>query len=235
MPDNQTTPWRDEELQAAVETYIDMRQKQWTGEPLNKKACYQTLAERFGHTDKAFEYRMQNISHVYQQMGRAWLKGLPPAKNIGADIHQRIKTIIDTLDPLTTAEQFEQEVITLRQAQRQAAPKQMPPPGVKNPTRIRAAVNQIARSPAVQAWLLENANGHCECCQSPAPFLDAHGEPYLEIHHMCRLADDGEDTVENAIAVCPNCHRALHYSQQAKTLADSVYTRIERLARQASM
>ncbi|WP_342542729.1 HNH endonuclease signature motif containing protein [Paenisporosarcina sp. FSL H8-0542] len=35
--------------------------------------------------------------------------------------------------------------------------------------------------------------------------------PYLEVHHIKRLADNGEDSVENAIAVCPNCHRELHF------------------------
>ncbi|WP_147195697.1 HNH endonuclease [Rummeliibacillus stabekisii] len=35
--------------------------------------------------------------------------------------------------------------------------------------------------------------------------------PNLEVHHIKRLADGEEDTVENAIAVCPNCHRELHF------------------------
>ena len=35
--------------------------------------------------------------------------------------------------------------------------------------------------------------------------------PYLEVHHIIRLADDGDDSVENAIALCPNCHREAHF------------------------
>ncbi|MGE8574311.1 MAG: HNH endonuclease signature motif containing protein [Burkholderia contaminans] len=27
---------------------------------------------------------------------------------------------------------------------------------------------------------------------------------------MVQLADGGEDTTENAVAVCPNCHRRAH-------------------------
>jgi 5-methylcytosine-specific restriction endonuclease McrA len=30
-------------------------------------------------------------------------------------------------------------------------------------------------------------------------------------HHVKQLAHGGEDTVENAIAVCPNCHRKAHH------------------------
>jgi 5-methylcytosine-specific restriction protein A len=35
----------------------------------------------------------------------------------------------------------------------------------------------------------------------------------LEVHHKIRLADGGFDTVENAIAVCPNCHRQCHHGR----------------------
>jgi predicted HNH restriction endonuclease len=68
------------------------------------------------------------------------------------------------------------------------------------------------RNPDVIATVLERANGECEKCNKPAPFIRAtNGTPYLEVHHKIRLADGGEDTIENAIAVCPNCHRLLHY------------------------
>jgi len=46
----------------------------------------------------------------------------------------------------------------------------------------------------------------------PAPFLRKKDQsPYLEVHHMIQLADGGEDTTENAVALCPNCHRQLHF------------------------
>ena len=37
------------------------------------------------------------------------------------------------------------------------------------------------------------------------------GTPYLEVHHKIPLAKDGEDTIENAEALCPNCHREKHF------------------------
>ncbi|WP_414449152.1 HNH endonuclease [Burkholderia sp. 22PA0099] len=48
-------------------------------------------------------------------------------------------------------------------------------------------------------------------CERPAPFRRPNGSPYLEVHHRVRLADGGDDTVENAIALCPNCHREHHF------------------------
>lgn len=69
----------------------------------------------------------------------------------------------------------------------------------------------FVRNPHVVAEVLRRANGTCERCRSEAPFDRADGTPYLEVHHIVRLADDGDDSVENAIALCPNCHRELHY------------------------
>ena len=43
------------------------------------------------------------------------------------------------------------------------------------------------------------------------------------------LADGGADTVENAIAVCPNCHRELHYGERRQNLLGQIYEGVERI------
>jgi hypothetical protein len=68
------------------------------------------------------------------------------------------------------------------------------------------------RSPYVVAEVLARAQGHCERCGKPAPFLRrTDGSPYLEVHHCRRLADGGPDLPSNALALCPNCHRRAHH------------------------
>jgi len=68
------------------------------------------------------------------------------------------------------------------------------------------------RNPDVIAEVLERANGICEYCGNPAPFNRASdGTPYLEIHHKKPLSQGGDDSVENAVALCPNCHREDHF------------------------
>lgn len=68
------------------------------------------------------------------------------------------------------------------------------------------------RNPDVVAEVLRRANGICENCNKLAPFnRKKDGTPFLEVHHKVRLADGGEDTVENAIGTCPNCHREFHF------------------------
>jgi hypothetical protein len=70
------------------------------------------------------------------------------------------------------------------------------------------------RSADVVAEVLLRAAGRCELCRQAAPFQRASdGTPYLEVHHRIRLADDGDDTVENAVALCPNCHRKEHFGK----------------------
>jgi 5-methylcytosine-specific restriction protein A len=68
------------------------------------------------------------------------------------------------------------------------------------------------RNPDVVVETLSRANGVCEKCNKNAPFLRKKDKtPYLEVHHKTMLSNGGEDTLENTIAVCPNCHRELHY------------------------
>ncbi len=68
------------------------------------------------------------------------------------------------------------------------------------------------RNPDVVAEVLVRSKGRCEKCKSSAPFRKrSNGSPYLEVHHIKQLAHGGEDTVANAIAVCPNCHREAHH------------------------
>ena len=36
------------------------------------------------------------------------------------------------------------------------------------------------------------------------------GEPFLETHHIEWLAKGGMDSLNNTVALCPNCHRRIH-------------------------
>lgn len=65
-----------------------------SGERFSKARIYRALAERFGRSSKAFEYRMQNISALYHQMGLEWARGLKPADHIGAEMSARLSRII---------------------------------------------------------------------------------------------------------------------------------------------
>lgn len=66
------------------------------------------------------------------------------------------------------------------------------------------------RDALVVEFAKRRAAGVCELCENPAPFQDKQGIPYLEVHHIVWLANDGPDTIDNVAALCPNCHRRMH-------------------------
>jgi 5-methylcytosine-specific restriction protein A len=70
---------------------------------------------------------------------------------------------------------------------------------------------QYKRDPKVIEWVESRAEGRCELCDVTAPFARLDGTPFLEVHHVIPLSEDGPDTPENAVALCPNCHRLCHH------------------------
>lgn len=108
-------------------------------------------------------------------------------------------------------EDFEAKVIQSQGISSQSRQKRLAT-APKIPQKVRVESTAFRRNPDVVAEVLERANGYCEKCTSPAPFLRARDNtPYLEMHHKKTLAQGGEDTVENALALCPNCHRRVHF------------------------
>ncbi|MEZ0150334.1 MAG: HNH endonuclease [Candidatus Reddybacter sp.] len=77
------------------------------------------------------------------------------------------------------------------------------------------------RSQALKLYVVSRSKGVCEGCGAEAPFQTKSG-PFLECHHVFRLADGGPDHPENVVARCPNCHRRAHYAQDAITFNDKL-------------
>ena len=218
------TAWSDDELRAAVGAYLEMLRLYQAGEKFTKKRYFEALARRFPHrTEKAFEWRMQNISHVLSLLGLPWLPGLPPARNTGRRIAERIESFLaesmgrSWLVDVSHAIQVAEEV---------ARGRARPPAGEDRPARQETSVVRYRRDPAVAAWALLEARGRCEACGRDAPFVDVSGRPYLEVHHVIPLAEGGPDTVENVVAVCPNCHKELHFGRNAPKMRSHLLRRL---------
>tara|TARA_A100001011_G_scaffold395630_1_gene491209 strand:- start:618 stop:1775 length:1158 start_codon:yes stop_codon:yes gene_type:complete len=103
--------------------------------------------------------------------------------------------------------------------------------GNKSPLKIKQTRNQYSyeRDPLVVFWVLNNSKGICECCDKKAPFIDKKGKPFLEVHHVKYLASGGSDLITNTVALCPNCHRKIHYSSEEESLRNFLYQKINRL------
>lgn len=91
---------------------------------------------------------------------------------------------------------------------------------------VNAVRTLYRRSKAVRDYVLMRSIGVCEGCSKPAPFRDVKGDPYLEVHHTTRLSDGGLDHPEHVAALCPTCHRHVHYGEDGKSLNQMVMTRV---------
>jgi len=80
----------------------------------------------------------------------------------------------------------------------------------RQPVNRKVASTTYERNVYVAELAKRRAEGKCQLCDQQAPFDTRQGEPYLEIHHIDRLARGGSDTIENTVALCPNCHRKMH-------------------------
>ena len=125
--------------------------------------------------------------------------------------------------PTTEQEKLERMVSTLQQQELER------PEGFVQPQKSNVTSVAYFRDPLVKAWILNNAQGTCEACSDHAPFSKPDGSPYLEVHHLQTLSEGGSDTIDNCIAVCPNCHRRLHYGNDKDSFIVAIRSSVERL------
>ena len=72
----------------------------------------------------------------------------------------------------------------------------------------------------------------CECCGNPT-FITYRNESYVEYHHLIPFSEfDGPDHNLNILALCPMCHRKLHFLKQEdkqplyNSIADNSYSHL---------
>ncbi len=82
----------------------------------------------------------------------------------------------------------------------------------KNPEKKEYLTEQWVRDSNVKKWVINNAKGICQACGKKS-FAKENGEIYLEVHHKIYLSQNGLDTVENCVALCPNCHKNEHFGK----------------------
>lgn len=84
----------------------------------------------------------------------------------------------------------------------------------EEPIKAVVSMEVYFNNPNVITEVYLRANGICESCKHPAPFKRASdNSPYLEVHHKLPLGSGGTDSLANVMAVCPNCHKKLHFGK----------------------
>jgi hypothetical protein len=100
-------------------------------------------------------------------------------------------------------------------------------PGEVRPRKRLVEKVEYIRSSQVINLALSRANGICEGCDNSTGFnRRTTGKPYLEVHHVKPLSEDGADKIWNVAALCPNCHKRCHFSEDRDDFNRSLYSKI---------
>ncbi len=144
-----------------------------------------------------------------EKSGRYWQLQLKPEIVSALDQLGWVQTSILPEDVLTAELQ---EQVTKARADSPENRRQRLETAPKKPSVVQVTRAEFRRNSDVVVEVMIRANGVCEECGCNAPFFrSSDGTPYLEIHHILPLSEGGDDTVENALALCPNCHCKKHF------------------------
>ena len=73
---------------------------------------------------------------------------------------------------------------------------------------------RLIKSYNIQRYAVNGEMLKCECC-GKTTFITFKDEPYVEYHHLIPFSEyDGPDHKLNILALCPLCHRKLHFLKQ---------------------
>jgi 5-methylcytosine-specific restriction endonuclease McrA len=98
------------------------------------------------------------------------------------------------------------------------------------PKQHETTTNVYERNLAVKAYVLFRSGCKCELpgCTYTG-FEKTNGGLYIEEHHITPLAEGGEDTVSNTVALCPNHHAQAHFSKNKDTIKNQLHGKITSL------
>jgi 5-methylcytosine-specific restriction endonuclease McrA len=226
--------WSDLELNAAVDAYLWMLNKEAQGGKYNKSEVSRKLRDGVlsGRSPSSIEFRMRNISSALEELCLPWILGYLPAKNVGNGVKDRVRVLLtnkEVIHPEDYSPSSDEVILNQRVAKLRRTKLVGIPRGILKPQRAASNGSIFTRDPLVKAWVLNAASGCCEACKAPAPFCQEDGSPFLEVHHVLPLGEDGSDRITNAVALCPNCHRRCHFAGDRRDFIASIYKTVDRL------
>ena len=95
---SKSRPWTDDEIDAAVELYFEMRIRDIKGQPYNKAQFNRDLQNRIDRGRGAIEWKFQNISAVLWGLGEDWIRGYKPASNFQNALVQAVLQRLEISD-----------------------------------------------------------------------------------------------------------------------------------------
>ncbi|WP_223530419.1 HNH endonuclease [Pseudomonas sp. GL-R-19] len=231
--ENENTGWTDDELAASVDAYLAIQARYPNDEKFSKASEYRILQASVlpGRNYNSIDYRLKNISALFNELGLKTMSAYKPKEHLGSGITARLNRILQskgllTLNADTPIADDETPIRVVKRVKKQDLVSE--PEGVLIPQQMVSITKSFVRTSKIKKWILANAKGICEGCGQPAPF-EKDGTPYLEVHHVKHLVQQGTDRRSNTVALCPNCHRRCHHSSDREEFTASLYTKVKRL------
>jgi hypothetical protein len=181
--------------------------------------------------EKINEYRqeikqLQNHPEEYVQQHCSTILGIlndrdyvpapnPDGSNVDQSIENQIR-VDNKKEDLEARSARDRETVeeleTLRKEAKEDSVEAVP----DEVTTATQTTQEYSRSQKVKQYVKVRADGYCEGCGDPAPFISKTGEPYFHAHHVHELSSGGSDTPDTVIALCPNCHYRVHHGKDGE-------------------
>lgn len=87
------------------------------------------------------------------------------------------------------------------------------------PERRQVVQAIIARNRKLVGKAKKDADYRCQRCDNESGWLTSEGKPYVEVHHIIPLGENGFDDLRNMIVLCVNCHKMLHHASNRHMLS----------------
>jgi 5-methylcytosine-specific restriction protein A len=227
--------WSDEEIVSIVNAYFNILHNERLDQIYSKTEINRHLKSSMvpNRSLSSVELQMQNISAVLQELCHPIIPSYSPKKNINTGVSERIKNVIFQEGLLRETDYHPtHDEASLNERVYEILKKGVKgkPVGCKQPKKITPSPQECyERDPRIKAWVLQNAKGKCELCKNNGPFMDKNGFLFLEVHHVVSLSEGGSDTIDNTVALCPNCHRKCHYSKDTKAVVQELRDKVNRI------
>lgn len=170
------------------------------GSALEKARVYRELAAQHGRTSKAWEYRMQNISHVLDQAGKPWLPGLLPASKVGAKVEPKLAKFLGLSgETLTSVSGPTRGLLEQEAKAAEASGSFTPMDEVDERRRVLAAIVRRRGQAAFRKALLDAYGGRC--AMTGCNVVDA-----LEAAHIRPYSGQSSSVVSNGLPLRADVH-----------------------------
>ena len=164
--------------------------------------------EYLNHLSKYNKSEFKKISDKFYEKWNAWVVSSLVEMNILKESGNRNNSIIELASPIN---EFIEDIVDKMHFRDMFFASDKQYVDVKNKIRSKQ------RDPKLIQSVLENSNHTCFFDETHETFPSTTRPNYVEGHHIIPVSlndsfEEELDCEENIIALCPNCHKAMHYA-----------------------